>query len=411
MREKLPGRGHELIQALLLEELVIGLAQVLAAGLQQDLPHEPLGEDLIGGAAFQHGPDDAERVHDLRPAQDEQAGPLRALVDLPQGPQFRLEEPPARGREHDREAAQRRLGAVHAGECIVDERVAQRPQLAHHGRLRLLLEAERDGLLEDDRLFGMLADVVEQQDIAGLEVTDAPARGRPGDIVNEVHLAADVLGQQPRVLAQGGEVLEVHRIALVREHHDLRPLAGQLGDRGRGARDPRVVGDLLRLGVQRRVDVHPHQHGLALDLQVVERLDLPDRQGPSPQPDYSRRSACAVCRCRHRRRSCCFCRRCRTEGPNGEGVFPREREDAGAPSGPSRFADDLRSDPTSGLPGPGLPPLLHPQVLVGPVEGVLPVILHLEHTPDGVNVLRDDDGLLGDHIDRVDPVAVVIQVD
>jgi len=52
-------------------------------------------------------------------------------------------------------------------------------------------------------------------------------------------------------------------------HQDeLAALADDVLDRRHGGPDPRIIGDLAAL--ERDVEVHPHQHPFALDVDIVD---------------------------------------------------------------------------------------------------------------------------------------------
>ena len=143
------------------------------------------------------------------------------------------------------------------GEGVVDVEVEQRRQVAHQVGVRHLLRRQLDVTLEGGHLFGQVAQVVEQQDVAVAQGLDGPPGHRAGHVVHEAHRPAQPPRQGGGVLGQVDEVVVVEGVALVGDQHHARPAVGEVADRGHALVDAVEVGQLAGLEVDGGVDVHP----------------------------------------------------------------------------------------------------------------------------------------------------------
>ena len=111
--------------------------------------------------------DDVDLARHLRPADDRDERPLRVPERIAQVVELLLHEEARRRLRHElRDALGRGVGAVRAAERVVDVDVRQRRELLGEGGIVLLLG-------------GVEAQVLEQEDAAGLRAPPRPSR-RPG---------------------------------------------------------------------------------------------------------------------------------------------------------------------------------------------------------------------------------------
>src|SRR5205807_9532499 len=78
-----------------------------------------------------------------------------------------------------------------------------------------------------------------------------------------------------RVRLEGREIV-LPRAGLMRQEGDLR--MPELADRREVLPDPRVVQELSRRGVERRVDVNSEEHGMACEVKIAHREEIPGHQ-------------------------------------------------------------------------------------------------------------------------------------
>ena len=115
------------------------------------------------------------------------------------------------------------------------------------------------------------ADVVEHQQLAGLEFLNGLHGLGTVNVVDPLDLTAEQAPQFTGVAKGAGEVVFAGA-GLVGEEDDLRLHEFLQG--WQDGTDPRVVEEGLGSWVKRAVDVHAQQHGFAVDVDVVQREDL-----------------------------------------------------------------------------------------------------------------------------------------
>ena len=174
-----------------------------------------------------------------------------------------MSRPAADCADEVRDAFCRSVGAVGGPEGVVDVDVTERSEL--------LGEVLVVGLL-----FGVEAEVFEQQGLARLEVGGelkrdrADAVGGEGDVLVGVH---DVVEQRAQARGDGSQA---HRgyfgslgAAEVRGEDHLCLTAQRVLDGGDGLADARVVGD--RAVFERHVEVDADEHTFAGEIEVADR--------------------------------------------------------------------------------------------------------------------------------------------
>ena len=166
---------------------------------------------------------------------------------------------PAIGRQLVGEALGGGVGAVGGGEGVVDIDVAELRQLRDMGRIVLFL-----ALVE--------AGVLEQQNLAVLQLGDRLGGDRPDAVGGESDGALDDLGDRGR---DGPQRIRLVRAALgpaeMGEKDDLGALFREFLDRGGDALDPRRVGHAAVLGGN--IEVDAQKDAFADDVGVVERAE------------------------------------------------------------------------------------------------------------------------------------------
>ncbi len=151
----------------------------------------------------------------------------------------------------------RGVGAVRGAERVVYVDVAE---LRERGRQLRVVAG----------LAGLVADVLEHQDLARVEVPGERADLLADDPRRERHVGAAQLGQPVGGGPHRELGLAVLRAPQVRDDDEARAAAEQLVQRRQRRPDPRVVGDLPVL--QRHVEVDPDEHPLAREVaEVSER--------------------------------------------------------------------------------------------------------------------------------------------
>jgi hypothetical protein len=162
---------------------------------------------------------------------------------------------------HDaRQARHRSVRAVASSEGVVHVHVAQGGDLSGEAFVVVLF-------------FLVKAQVFQQHQLAGSQVTDE-LLGRVTDaIIGQVHVLAEQLAQTQRhwLQAEGGVRFAV-RSAQVRGEQHARARADRLFDRRQRGADAFVVGDLARLG-ERHVEIDADEHALIIQPKIVNRAD------------------------------------------------------------------------------------------------------------------------------------------
>ena len=194
---------------------------------------------------------------DLGAADDRHHRPLGLAQRLVEMDELLLHRASGRGRQQMRDAFGRRMRAMRGAERVVDEDVAEFGDLLREGRIVLFLA-------------GMEARVLEQEDIAVLQLGDGRLRNVAHAIVRERDRASDGLGQR---FGHGRQRHRGHDLALrpveVGKHDHARALLRQFANGGRLAVDAQRVGDPAVL--HRHVQIGADEHALPLHVQVIKR--------------------------------------------------------------------------------------------------------------------------------------------
>ncbi len=259
-------RGQEELDTLLLGRGHDGLGVLHPLALEQALAHaEALGrEERVGHAAaddeavdpLQERLQDLDLVGDLGAADDRGEGPRRILHEAREIADLALHEKPGVGRQELRHADRGGVRAVRRAESVVHVDVAIRRQRL--GELRVV------GLL-----LGMEAQVLQEEDLAGLQATDGVLGADPDGVAG----GRDRLTQQGReVLGHRSQPERVADLALgpteVAHEHDRGAPLEEVGDGRDGRPDPGVVLDLAVLDGD--VEVDPHEDPLARGVHVAD---------------------------------------------------------------------------------------------------------------------------------------------
>ena len=157
--------------------------------------------------------------------------------------------------------------------CVAYIVVGQRRERAHDQGLGLLFMAQLERALKQSLFLGDKPDVVQQQDLALLEVADGLLGRRAAYVGQELDRRADQALQHFGVRPQRIEILVFDVAALVGQHDGLCALVVQFAQGGRTAADARVVGHAVGRAVDRLVDIHAHDDRLAAHRQGVQRID------------------------------------------------------------------------------------------------------------------------------------------
>ena len=165
---------------------------------------------------------------------------------------FLLHQQAQRGGQQVGHALGRGVGAVRGAEGVVDIDIAERGQLRGEGGVVGLF-------------FGVEAQVFQQQHLARAERLRLPLRASaPTQSAREVDRHAgqqslQVRGHRARGYTWGSPPLGRPRWVI---RITAAPLSSRQPDRGQRGADARIVGDRVRLLVQRHVEIHTHQHAL-----------------------------------------------------------------------------------------------------------------------------------------------------
>ena len=116
------------------------------------------------------------------------------------------------------------------GEGVADVEICQRRELFHKQRLGLLFVGELQLHLEERLLFRDVADVVQEENLAVLQIADHLPGRRAADVVDPLNRAAEKALENFGVRAGAVEVFILDVAALVGQEHELCALIGELAD-------------------------------------------------------------------------------------------------------------------------------------------------------------------------------------
>ena len=117
--------------------------------------------------------------------------------------------------------------------------------------------------------------ILQDDDVADLHCIDRLDRGTAEEARNISDGAAEEGTDPFRVRLEGREIV-LPRARLMGQEGDLR--MPELANRREVLPNPRVVQELSRRRVDRRVDVHPEEHGMACEVKIVHREEIPGHQ-------------------------------------------------------------------------------------------------------------------------------------
>ena len=211
-------------------------AGALALGVEEGVGHAAADDDGIG--LVEKIVDDLNLVGDLGSPDDGDEGLVGFGEGLAEVGEFLLHEQAGGGHfDEVSDAFGGGVGAVGAAEGVVDVDVAERGEFFGEGRIVGLF-------------FGVEAEVLEQEGLAGFEVgghlagDDADAVGREGYVLI---VAEDVVEQAAKMSDEGTEAHGLDGLALgpaeVRAEDDLGLVAESVLDGGERLADAGVVGD------------------------------------------------------------------------------------------------------------------------------------------------------------------------
>jgi hypothetical protein len=201
----------------------------------------------------------AKHVHlcaDLGAANDRDERVRRLVEYSPEHDELLLEEQPGVRREQVRDAFGRRVCAVGRPERIVHIDVEARGKLLCKGRIVPLF-------------LRMEADVLEHDEIAGLQRADCLFDIGPNRLAEKRHRLADELGEALRDWSERGLRVGPLRSTEVRDESDRRAALEERPQRGQRRADSRVVRD--RAIFERHVEVDAHESAFSADIGVPDR--------------------------------------------------------------------------------------------------------------------------------------------
>jgi hypothetical protein len=225
------------------------------------------GEKGVGhGASDQEAVDfgeevgqDGEFVADFCAAEDGDVGVVGVVEDFLEGFDFGFEEETGGGGEVAGDEGDAGVGAVAGAEGVVDEDFGEGGEGFGEGGLAL-------------GLFGMEAEVLQQEDVAGLEVL-----GEGLDLGADAVGGADDFpaGEFGEALTDGTHAKTFDDLTLgtaeVGHEDDAGVLLVKVANGGKGGFDPGVGADPAFL-IQGDVEVHPDEDAPFLNLEIFELL-------------------------------------------------------------------------------------------------------------------------------------------
>ena len=233
----------------------LGRADLEALGGEEGVGHGAADQHRVGDR--EHVPDEADLVRDLEAAQDDDERPRRVAQQAAEDLELLGHQQAGHGGQVVRDSLRGGVRAVSRAEGVVDVDVAERRQLlGEPGVVAGLLRVEAKVLQQEHvagpergrRLRGRGADaVVRGRDRAAEQLREARRHGRHAQPVDDLPLGPAEVGHE----------------------HDRAALVLQVGDRGQGGADARVVDDAAAF--ERHVEVDAHERALARERVVGER--------------------------------------------------------------------------------------------------------------------------------------------